>query len=77
MRQTFIQAIGSFLQAVLGLSDGDVVKLRELESTWDAQNEEFIPSTQPLPKLLRSVIENLVRLDEPRKQTAKKRKPQD
>lgn len=69
--------IDSYLQAVLDLSDGVVVNLREFESTWDAENEEFIPCTQPLPKLLRSVIENVVRLDKPRKQTAKKPKPQE
>jgi hypothetical protein len=71
------QETDTFVVAVLGLSNEDVMKLRDFESTWDARNEKFIPSTQPLTKLLRSVIEIMVPLDKPRKQTAKKRKPQD
>jgi len=66
----------SYLKAVLRLSDRDIQNLREFEATWDVRTEQFNPSVQPLPQLIRSLIENLQRLDKPRKQAVQKRKTQ-
>lgn len=63
-------------KVILYFTKRDIKQMRKLEGPWDVQTEQFIPSTLPLPKLTRLVIQNLVPLDKPRKQTAKKRKTQ-
>jgi hypothetical protein len=64
------------VKVILYFTKGDITQMRKLEGPWDVQTKQFIPSTLPLPKLTRLVIQNLVPLDKPRKQTAKKRKTQ-
>jgi hypothetical protein len=64
------------LKAVLRLTETDETNIREWDGSWDARAEQFIPSVRPLRQIVRSMIEYMVELEKPQKQTAKKRKTQ-
>ncbi len=52
------------LQSVLRLTDKDIEGMRDLEASWDTENENWIPSDLPLVELIRSTINNSVPLEE-------------
>jgi hypothetical protein len=66
------------LKRLLGLSNRDTERMRDLEvASWCPPNGPFNPSRRSLRSLIRSLIENSMRLDKPQWQTAKKRNPRD